>query len=149
GDFFQINPGCVHAIKGGTMILETQQNSDITYRLYDYDRLSNGKKRELHIDKSVDVIEVPFTEGKTNQKGISGNAWFEELIHCPRYTVWKGRVSGKELLKQDKKFMLVSIIEGKGYIGDVPIQMGDHFILPYNFGEQEVTGEFTCICSAV
>ena len=43
GDFFQINPGCVHAIKGGTLILETQQSSDITYRVYDYDRLSDGK----------------------------------------------------------------------------------------------------------
>ena len=52
GDFFQIEPGTVHAIKGGTLILETQQNSDITYRLYDYDRLSNGKPRELHIEKS-------------------------------------------------------------------------------------------------
>ena len=43
GDFFQINPGCVHAIKGGTLVLETQQSSDITYRVYDYDRLSGGK----------------------------------------------------------------------------------------------------------
>ena len=48
GDFFQINPGCLHAIKGGTVILETQQNSDITYRVYDYDRLSDGKPRQLH-----------------------------------------------------------------------------------------------------
>ena len=38
GDFFQIDPGCVHAIKGGTVILETQQSSDVTYRVYDYDR---------------------------------------------------------------------------------------------------------------
>ncbi len=45
GDFFQINPGSLHAIKGGTMILETQQNSDITYRAYDYDRLQDGKPR--------------------------------------------------------------------------------------------------------
>ena len=43
GDFIQIDPGTVHAIKGGLLILETQQNSDITYRVYDYDRLSNGK----------------------------------------------------------------------------------------------------------
>ena len=59
GDFLQIDPGTVHAIKGGTLILETQQNSDITYRVYDYGRLSNGKPRELHIDKSIDVITVP------------------------------------------------------------------------------------------
>lgn len=44
GDFFQINPGCVHAIKGGTLILETQQSSDITYRVYDYDRLQNANR---------------------------------------------------------------------------------------------------------
>ena len=51
GDFIQIDPGTVHAIKGGIEILETQQNSDITYRVYDYGRLQNGKPRELHIGK--------------------------------------------------------------------------------------------------
>ena len=56
GDFIQIDPGTVHAIKGGIQILETQQSSDVTYRVYDYDRLSNGKPRELHVDKSIDVI---------------------------------------------------------------------------------------------
>lgn len=151
GDFFQITPGCVHTIRGGTMILEIQQNSDITYRLYDYDRLSNGKKRELHIDKGIDVIEVPFnirkTEGK--QTGRSSNTWFEELTECFAYTVWKGRVRGKEILNQDRKFMLVSVIEGRGYIGNIPVKIGDHFILPYEFGEEEVRGEFTVICSAV
>ena len=55
GDFFNIPAGTVHAIRKGTLILETQQNSDITYRLYDYDRLQNGKKRELHIKKSIDL----------------------------------------------------------------------------------------------
>ena len=44
GDFFQINPGCVHAIKGGTLILETQQSSDITYRVYDYDGLQTANR---------------------------------------------------------------------------------------------------------
>ena len=59
GDFLTIVPGTVHAIKGGVTVIESQQNSDITYRVYDYDRLQNGKPRELHIDKSKDVITVP------------------------------------------------------------------------------------------
>ncbi len=59
GDFIQIDPGTVHAIKGGITVLESQQNSDVTYRLYDYDRLSNGRPRELHIARSMDVITVP------------------------------------------------------------------------------------------
>ena len=58
GDFIQIDPGTVHAIKGGLLILETQQNSDITYRVYDYDRLQNGRPRELHIEKSLSLIHI-------------------------------------------------------------------------------------------
>ncbi len=57
GDFFDVPAGTIHAIRGGTTILEVQQSSDITYRLYDYGRLENGKPRELHIDKSIDVVD--------------------------------------------------------------------------------------------
>ncbi|UKI54322.1 MAG: hypothetical protein L6V86_04960 [Treponema sp.] len=64
GDFFFIEPGTVHAIKGGTVILETQQSSDITYRVYDYDRLQDGKKRPLHVKQSIDVIKAPFIQKK-------------------------------------------------------------------------------------
>lgn len=64
GDFLFIEPGTVHAIKGGTLILETQQSSDITYRVYDYDRLQNGKLRQLHVKQSIDVITAPYVEKK-------------------------------------------------------------------------------------
>ena len=58
GDFFQIDSGTVHAIKTGTLILETQQSSDVTYRLYDYDRPgADGKLRPLHIQQSLDCID--------------------------------------------------------------------------------------------
>lgn len=57
GDFFDVPAGTIHAIRGGTTILEVQQSSDITYRLYDYGRLENGQPRELHIDKSIDVVD--------------------------------------------------------------------------------------------
>lgn len=150
GDFFQIDPGCVHAIKGGTMVLETQQNSDITYRVYDYDRFSNGKKRELHIDKSIDVIKVPYRETEVVKTlAATANPWFEELIHCDYYTVWKGTVNGETLLQQDRLFMLISVIEGNGYIGEEPVKMGDHFILPYGFGAARASGDFAVMCSAI
>ncbi|MEI3060781.1 MAG: hypothetical protein V8T29_09005 [Oscillospiraceae bacterium] len=60
GRFFEINPGCLHAIKGGTLILETQQSSDVTYRFYDYDRLSDGKPRPLHIAQNSPADRVPI-----------------------------------------------------------------------------------------
>ena len=56
GDFISIPAGTVHAITGGITLLEVQQSSDNTYRLYDYDRLQNGAPRPLHIEKSLDVI---------------------------------------------------------------------------------------------
>ena len=150
GDFIQINPGTIHAITSGMMILETQQNSDITYRLYDYDRLSNGKRRELHLDKSKAVIKVPFEEVNKSESPIkTDNEWFDELIHCKYYTVWKGVVKGKETVKQDRLFMLVSVIEGEGMLGERAIKRGDHFILPRQFGECEISGDMAIICSSV
>jgi mannose-6-phosphate isomerase class I len=150
GDFFQINPGCVHAIKGGTMILETQQNSDITYRVYDYDRLQNGKPRELHVQQSIDVIQVPFKEtavGTGEQKSV--NTWFQQLITCEYYTVWKAELAGKETLVQDQKFLLASVIEGDATINGTPVKKGDHFIIPAGMEKMEVEGNATFIFSAV
>lgn len=116
GDFFQISPGTVHAIKGGTLILETQQNSDITYRLYDYDRLQNGKLRPLHIAQSIDVIKVPFREpALCREKGQTHNPWWDTLVSCEYYTVWKAGVDGIETLYMDSDFLLGSCIEGNCY----------------------------------
>ena len=58
-DFFYIKAGTVHAICAGTALLEVQQSSDITYRLYDYNRLHNGKLRELHVEKGLDALKIP------------------------------------------------------------------------------------------
>ena len=153
GDFFQIPPGTIHAIKGNTMILETQQNSDVTYRLYDYDRLSNGKPRELHTHQSLDVIRVPFDPDLTGRtpsdKHVpTENTWFEELVNCDLYTVWHASVSGGEVIHQDRDFLLVSVIDGEGKLGDVPVKKGDHFILPYGFEKTPIQGNMELIISA-
>ena len=59
GDLFFIEPGTVHAIGAGCLIAEIQESSNITYRLYDYDRVDkNGNKRELHLDKALDVVNL-------------------------------------------------------------------------------------------
>ncbi len=148
GDFFQISPGTVHAIKGGTLILETQQNSDITYRLYDYDRLQNGKLRPLHIKQSIDVIEVPFREPELHrERGTTRNTWWDTLVSCEYYTVWKADVHETETLYMDHDFLLGSCIEGSVTIGDVSIKKGDHFILPSGFPQSAVTGNATFIFS--
>lgn len=150
GDFFQIDPGCIHAIKGGTLILETQQNSDITYRVYDYDRLQNGKPRPLHVEQSLDVIEVPFREHRMDAGAPkSVNAWFHQLVTCAYYTVWRADLKGKKMLVQDQKFLLGSVIEGEAVMDGILVKKGTHFIIPYGMKDMEVEGNATFIFSAV
>nr|WP_294494675.1 mannose-6-phosphate isomerase, class I [uncultured Anaerosporobacter sp.] len=150
GDFFQINPGTVHAIKGGTLILETQQNSDITYRVYDYNRLTDGKPRELHIEKSIDVIEAPFeAESASSKRELVKSDCIdnETFVSCSYYTVEKQDIHGTAKLNQDKNFKIYSVIDGVGVIDGVKIKKGTHFILPYGYGEYCLEGNMSLICS--
>lgn len=145
GDFIQIEPGTVHAIKGGVMILETQQNSDITYRVYDYDRLSNGKPRELHVEQSKAVITVPASEGAIiSTEGMTG---LTKLVDCKYYSVSKLVVQGEYSLDADAPFRLVSVTEGKGEVNSIPVKKGDHFIVPQGYGKLLFKGNLTVITS--
>lgn len=150
GDFFQIDPGCVHAIKGGTLILETQQSSDITYRVYDYDRVWNGSKRELHIGKSLDVITAPFIPAKA-QRGCENTPQVdkEHLETCDYYTVEMYTVHGIWEHKFQGGFTNVSVLEGRGSIDGIELRKGEHFIIPSRYGSCRIEGELTLICSWV
>lgn len=149
GDFMQIDPGTVHAIKGGTLILESQQNSDITYRVYDYDRMSNGKPREIHVKQSIDVINVPAKDAKesiVSTDNVEKNTLCQ-LISCDRYKVFKMDVDRKLEFDQNYPFMLVSVVEGEGEICGTFVKKGDHLIIPYNYGKVFVSGKLVVIAS--
>lgn len=143
GDFFDIPAGTVHAIRKGTLILEVQQNSDLTYRLYDYDRLQNGKLRPLHIQKSIDVVNCPHME----QKEIEDtNLSKVKLLSNDNFTITKYITNGSlEIEKQN--FCVICIIGGKGTVNGISIQKGTNFIVPCNYGKIEFFGnmEFMCI----
>lgn len=148
GDFIQIEPGTIHAIKAGTMLLETQQNSDITYRLYDYDRLDHGKPRPLHIADSVEVIRCPYEDVDVswNKKQTEYESCLvEELIRCSYYTVFKLTLNGSQVFTQNNAFMNISIISGSGTIDGTPVRKGDHCILPYGYGEYRLEGNMELI----
>ena len=150
GDFFYIEPGTVHAIKGGTLLLETQQNSDITYRVYDYDRLSDGKPRELHVQQSIDVIQAPFAAEeppKNSRKTCNKN--MRELVGCKFFSVWTLDVKDTAKITQDQKFMLVSVIDGSGEIDGISVRKGMHFILPFEYGTADFRGCMSLVISAV
>ena len=146
-----VRSGTVHAIKGGLMILETQQNSDITYRVYDYDRLSNGKPRELHVQQSIDVITVPAPSAEdsvSHAADLPANT-MNELIACDYYKVYKLTVTEPVSFEQEHPFLIMSVIEGEGLVNGQMIRKGDHFILPSGFGKVELQGDMTLIASSV
>lgn len=151
GSFVQIDPGTVHAIKGGILLLETQQNSDITYRVYDYDRLSAGKPRKLHVKQSIDVITVPAKPMEYSVIDTSyapKNQW-NALIACDYYRVWKLELAGELEFRQEYPFFLMTVTEGSGSINEIPVKKGMHMILPADYGEVRLSGEMEIIASTV
>ncbi len=151
GDLIQIDPGTVHAITSGCLLLETQQNSDITYRVYDYDRLVDGKLRQLHVEQSIDVIQVPaksVEDSKLHTQDLPKNQW-NELIACKYYRIFKLTLDGEIAFKQTHPFLNLSVIEGEGTCNGETVKKGDHLILPCGFGDVKMTGKMTVIASTV
>ncbi len=151
GDFIQIDPGTVHAIKGGTTILETQQSSDITYRLYDYGRLQNGKPRPLHLQQSKDVITVPAASAAesilhdTDSMDVTG---VKELKTCPFYSVYRVNVAGSLALDVEKPYVLMTVCRGEGSVNGHALHMGDSFILPSGLGRVALDGNMQILASS-
>lgn len=155
GDFFYVPSGTIHALCKGTLVLETQQNSDTTYRVYDYDRIDSlGNKRELHIDKSIDVITVPHSDQSNSLKLIKGNNFnFTTFISNEFFSVHKLDIFGECEFKHDKPFSLYSVIEGVGNLthdnNTYILNKGDNFILPCNLGNFKLNGNLEIICSHI
>ena len=142
GDSFIITPGTIHAIGKGVRLLEIQQNSDLTYRLYDYNRLDkNGQPRALHIKKGLDVTDLnKFEPSKNDQQYIAKNKYF---------TVIRKEINGELNLTADaSSFKCFTFIEGEGFVDDIPYQRFDTFFLPSNCACQ-IKGTGTIIVSSI
>ncbi len=142
GDTFVINPGTIHAIGAGVRLIEIQQNSNLTYRLYDYNRLGNdGKPRQLHIEKALNVIDYKKYVLNRNQSSL--------LADNQYFRVQRIEIKDKLTLKANNgSFMSFTFIKGNGFVDDVPYQQFDTFFLPY--GEEcEIKGESIIILSEV
>ncbi|WP_078409108.1 mannose-6-phosphate isomerase, class I [Priestia abyssalis] len=153
GDFFYVPSGSIHALCKGTLVLETQQSSDTTYRVYDYDRRDqDGHLRELHLEKAIEVTTVPHTVSKVEPAVMkTGEATITTFIEEQYFTVYKWDVHSRLEMGQDKPFMLVSVIDGDGMLTvnseKYSIEKGQHFILPYNMGDFVLEGHLQLIVS--
>ncbi|MEH7277144.1 mannose-6-phosphate isomerase, class I, partial [Neobacillus vireti] len=153
GDFFYVPSGTIHALCEGTLVLETQQSSDTTYRVYDYDRRdAAGNLRELHLEKAIDVSTVPHQEtGVTPKVEKQENATLTTFLESEFFSVYKWDIHGKATFSADQHYLLVSVVNGEGSLihrGEhYPLKKGTHFILPVGFGEFELEANAEFIVS--
>lgn len=145
GDFFQIDAGTVHAILGGTVVYEAQQSSDITYRVYDFDRpQADGTLRELHLDKALDVIDydaVPATSGEVPSTGKA----VQELESNECYTVARVTVADELTIETPWPFTCVSVVEGEGTVNGLPVKKGSHLLALAACEKLDLTGACTLL----
>ncbi len=138
GDVFFIPSGTIHAIGAGVVIFEIQQNSTLTYRLYDYMRRDkDGKLRELHVDKAMLVSDLDVYKAaprvKNSPEFIGKCEYFETAKYKLNFTKMGFNVGSDS-------FLSVTCVGGEGEIEGEKITKGDSFFIPASSGEITVTG---------
>lgn len=153
GDMFFIPSGTVHAIGSGILICEIQQNSNTTYRVYDYDRRdANGNPRQLHIKQAIDVSCLePSPEQKAPTIIADG---VEELAKCKYFTVRKIDVDGEKTISaEDGSFRSLIFLSGQGTltVGDsvITAEKGDSIFVPAQNTDYKISGKCEIILSYV
>ncbi len=157
GDVFFIRSGTIHAIGAGILICEIQQNSNCTYRVYDYDRRgADGKPRELHVEKALAVSQ--FTPSDTGDRpgkaeAVPGGSR-RELASCKYFTVRRYETDGElELDVGPESFASLIMLDGTGTVAGpentVEFKPGDSLFIPAGTGRVAVSGACTFIQTTV
>jgi mannose-6-phosphate isomerase len=147
GDLIYIPGGRVHAIAEGCLLLEVQQNSNTTYRVYDWDRVdTNGKPRELHVDKALEVIDwndnsSPMIEPRALQSDSPNDVW--ELIKSPYFQITRTQLKESILVEKDtNSFHLIFTVSGTTLIDSdlsVDTTPGTSCLLPAGIRNYRIT----------
>lgn len=149
GDSFLINSGLVHAIGEGLIIAEIQQNSDITYRVYDY-----GRKRKIHVKQSLEVINFGLKAVNCSENSVKGFEGFSKVVLCENKYFGMEKYNIKKELNDEsnkKKFFIITCVEGKGKIVcknlEEKIKKGDSYLIPATLGKYSIKGQLEIIKS--
>ena len=133
GDCLFVPPGTVHAAGNGVLLLEVQQSSDITYRVYDWDRIDDkGNRRELHVEKALQVIDFSARPRIFRARGRQD--CLDPLLACGHFEMFEARVASRILLPAAETCMAGTVIAGAaGLTGGgekLPLRAGDSFVVP-------------------
>ena len=155
GDIINIYPGVLHAIGAGIVLAEIQQNSNITYRVYDFDRMDEkGIKRPLQLKKALDVINFNTAGRKVKYEGLTVQVGVNSTL---TYTL-ANKFFSVEILKIDgsidqiadgSRFYIYYAIEGEAKIvyqdGLTSLRRGESMLIPASMGKYSLSGKFTVL----
>lgn len=137
GDVFFLPAGRIHSIGAGNLLVEVQETSDITYRIYDFGRIDakTGKPRQLHVEEAKDAIDYTVHPSYVTEPGadIDGTA---SLVHCDHFNVYRLSINGeKTFYSKEETFWTFTCIEGELTITDdrnnsVSIHQGESVLIP-------------------
>ena len=145
GDVFFIESGTLHAIGKGILIAEIQQNSNTTYRIYDYGRVGNdGKPRELHIEKACEVTNLTPPTRPTKPQGgrVQKSGYAETLLaSCEYFNVNKLEITtAAELEAGEGSFNSLLVLDGSFDVNGTELKKGESCFIPAGFGRYTVKG---------
>ena len=154
GDTFFIEAGTVHAIGKGAMIAEIQQNSNCTYRVYDYGRVgADGKPRELHIKKAIDVSKT--VPPKYDIKPMGETKYVDKnevqlITKCDLFSVNRYKCTNSLTLNvSENSFMHILVIDGKGTVDGRAAKKGDSFLIPASYGDVIIGGNLEFLTTKI
>ena len=150
GDVLFIESGTIHAIGKDILIAEIQQNSNVTYRVYDYGRVGkDGKKRDLHIEKAIAVTNrVPLIKSRSS---------YPHVADCDYFTVDKLNLDGRMMCRvegtvSEESFVSILILDGEGVVScgnKVSYQKGDSLFLPAGSGAYVIEGSCDALITTI
>lgn len=157
GDVFYIPAGVIHAIGSGITVAEIQQSSDITYRIYDYNREDvNHQKRELHIEKALKAANFmpPLAGHHPMGARIRKNGYSKTLlVQCPYFVVQLYEIDEYMESKTEESFQSLLVLEGEGSLksayGLLTLRKGDSLFFPVGMGAYQLTGRLQILISEV
>ena len=142
-EVFYVPAGQLHGIGAGNLLAEIQQTSDITYRVYDYDRRDkDGNPRELHTQMAKDAINYKYTSG--NNRLFADAKGYVTVVDCPYFTVSRLMLDGIDTIDLGESFMVVMCLKGYGTLttGETvtPIHRGETVLVPASAGRIHLDG---------
>lgn len=148
-DFFMVAAGEVHSLGPGMLVYEVQQSSDITYRLFDFDRVGlDGRPRELHAEKGFSVVSAPHHPAAARTAGpyheLGNQSRTRQLVRSPQFTVSRWESLHGRFTLHSPGYRIITVIGGGGTLrtagGEVQVGLGTSVVVPAGTGPVEVEG---------